>query len=102
MREMTIAGALERIQQISQSGQREGGDPFLLREGRVTVYVGALELGLKPCPYCNAATNMGEIIVTHDDGRRVSFDPALYHYARAGHPISETLAASLLDIVGDI
>jgi ribosomal protein S27AE len=100
-RKLTIAEALSQIGKIGASGQREG-DPFLRRAGRITVYTGAMEMGLKPCPFCQASTNMGSIIVRHDDGRRVQFDPALYHYAEAGHPISETLATSLIDIVSDM
>jgi hypothetical protein len=44
---------------------------------------------------------MGQITVRHKDGRTVSFNPRLFHYARANHPITkedvdgETLIAIL-------
>jgi len=31
---------------------------------------------------------MGSITVCHDDGRTVRFNPRLFHYAEAGHPIT--------------
>ena len=71
----------------------------LFQSGPVYVYAGMVQRGIKPCPICGAMTGMGSIVVVHQDGRAVSFDPALYHYADAGHPITaddvdvETLVA---------
>ena len=56
--------------------------------GKVTLYFGGIERGLQPCPHCGAAAGMGFIGVSHEDGRSLSFDPILYHYAQAGHPIT--------------
>lgn len=60
-----------------------------LRSGKVTIYTGGVELGVRPCPHCGGLTGMGTIVVEHEDGHRVSISPALYHYAAAGHPITD-------------
>ncbi len=69
--------------------------PKEIRSGMVCIDVGGIERGLQPCPHCGATTGMGLIVVRHDDGRGIGFDPALYHYAQVGHPITQA------DVDGD-
>jgi hypothetical protein len=68
--------------------QQDSSEAYSCRSGAVTFYFGGIERGLQPCPHCGAPAGMGFIGVTHDDGRGLSFDPILYHYAQAGHPIT--------------
>jgi hypothetical protein len=84
-------------------GQADSSMAYSCRTGKVTLYFGGIERGLQPCPHCGAAAGMGFIGVTHDDGRGLSFDPILYHYAQAGHPIAaeDVDAGLLLAIMAD-
>lgn len=106
--------ALERAErrEIRQARLKEAGlypdgealeESFNYRSGKVSLYFGGIERGLQPCPHCGQTAGMGYIQVTHEDGRGVRFDPLLYHYAQAGHPITredvdgETLVAIMAD-----
>jgi hypothetical protein len=83
--------------------QADSATAYSCRSGAVTLYFGGIERGLQPCPHCGGMAGMGFIGVTHDDGRGLSFDPILYHYAQAGHPItdSDVDAGLLLSIMAD-
>jgi hypothetical protein len=95
----TVQQAILKISALHQAWnatpwrERPSGD---IRSGQVSIDVGGIQRGIKPCPHCGAMTNMGLIIVRHDDGRGLGFDPALYHYAQAGHPITQD------DVDGDV
>jgi hypothetical protein len=69
--------------------QQDTGAKYSCHTGAVTLYFGGIERGLQPCPHCGGMAGMGFIGVSHDDGRSLSFDPILYHYAQAGHPIAD-------------
>jgi hypothetical protein len=83
--------------------QQDTRAKYSRRTGKVTLYFGGIERGFQPCPHCGATAGMGFIGVTHDDGRGLSFDPLLYHYAQAGHPIAaeDVDAGLLLAIMAD-
>jgi hypothetical protein len=81
-----IAAALRRVDQVA--GRWETVGPCLYRSGQVTVDRGQLQRGVVHCPFCGGWAGMGLITVRHDDGRSVSFNPRLFHYAQAGHPIT--------------
>jgi hypothetical protein len=106
--------ALERAERraIRQERLREAGllpdqqdmrAKYSCRTGAVTLYFGGIERGFQPCPHCGATAGMGFIGVSHDDGRSLSFDPLLYHYAQAGHAITaeDVDAGLLLAIMAD-
>jgi hypothetical protein len=86
---MKVEDAIRRVDALCRSGRvveergRQGR-----RSGRVFVETGSIQRGLMPCPHCGAPAGMGTVRVRHDDGRSVSFNPRLFHYAAAGHPIS--------------
>lgn len=102
----TVQQAILKISALHQAWnalpwrERSGWE---LRSGQVSVDVGGIQRGIKPCPHCGAMTSMGLIIVRHDDGRVLGFDPALYHYAQAGHPITrdDVDGDALLSIMAD-
>jgi len=85
---MTLSEAFDTIEQYSQEGERAG--TCLFRYGRLLIDRGGIQRGLDCCPVCGQYHGMGWIFVTHDDGRRIGIHLPLYHYAKAGHPISET------------
>jgi hypothetical protein len=83
--------------------QQDTRAKYSCHTGKVTLYFGGIERGFQPCPHCGATAGMGFIGVSHDDGRSLSFDPILYHYAQAGHPITadDVDAGLLLAIMAD-
>ena len=95
----TVRQAIQKISALHQAWNaipwRER-PPGEIRSGQVSVDVGGIQRGVKSCPHCGATTGMGLIVVRHDDGRGVGFDPALYHYAQAGHSITQA------DVDGDV
>ena len=84
---MELSEAFEKVEEWNRQG--ESINAYEIRYGKLTIDHGRIQMGLQGCPFCDAVTGMGLISVTHDDGRSVSFDPALFHFARAGHPITE-------------
>jgi hypothetical protein len=74
------------------------------RMGKITVDRTGVQRGVVPCPYCGKAVGMGVISVRHADGRAVSFDPRVFHYADVNHPITpadldmETLVAMMAEV----
>ena len=84
---MKLSEAFEKVEEWSKLGEKV--DICVVRYGKLTIDRGGIERGIKPCPFCDAVTGMGIILVVHDDGRAVGYDPGLYHYADAGHPITE-------------
>jgi hypothetical protein len=108
---MTVQEAVHKVEEIHRRGMEEQerssrpsiAEMFTHRSGRVAVYTGGVQRGIKACLHCSGMTGMGEIVVRHEDGREVAFGVELYHYAQAGHPITpedvdgETLLAILAD-----
>ena len=101
---MTIEDAIRRVAELRAqlpSIKEEGG--YGHRFGKVFINDGMVQRGLEPCPHCGGAIGMGLIVVRHDDGRMVGFNPRLGHYVQEGHPITcedvdgETLIAILAD-----
>lgn len=93
-----------RRQRIAElQAKHMAGHPEQPRSGSVTVDMGGLERGFDACPLCGAVTNMGLILVQHDDGRKVGFHPRLFHYVDVGHPVpgSELDGDTLLAILED-
>jgi hypothetical protein len=96
-----------RQERLKEAGllpdQQDTRAKYSCRTGKVTLYFGGIERGFQPCPHCGATAGMGFIGVSHDDGRSLSFDPILYHYAQAGHPITadDVDAGLLLAIMAD-
>jgi hypothetical protein len=101
-----------RRQAIRQERLKEAGlltdsenlsGSFKYHTGGVTLYFGGIARSLLPCPHCGLMTNTGYVGVAHEDGRSLRFDPALYHYAQAGHPITveDVDAEMLLAIMAD-
>ncbi|GEM_PF-2886178 len=86
---MTPEDAIRKIAALcrSRSAISEGGRSGY-RSGRVFIDTSGLQRGVVPCPRCGALMGMGSITVCHDDGRTVRFNPRLFHYAEAGHPIT--------------
>lgn len=64
--------------------------------GRVMVDGSGIYRCIKPCRLCEGTTLWGTITVRHEDGRTVSFNPRLFHYVEAGHPVTNK------DINGDL
>jgi hypothetical protein len=100
---MTVEDAIRRVAELRAqlpSVEEEGGSGY--RSGRVFITY-MLGRGLEHCPHCGGLVNMGVIVVRHDDGRGVGFEPRLGHYIEVGHPITsddidgETLIAILTD-----
>ena len=100
---MTVEDAIRRVAELHAqlpSVKEEGqlGHRF----GQVFIRY-LLQRGVEHCPHCTGFVNMGMIVVKHDDGRMVGFEPRLGHYVQVGHPITsedidgETLIAILAD-----
>jgi len=86
---MTPEDAIRKIAALCRSGRQvneEGRTGY--RIGKVFIDTGGLQRGVTSCPHCGALMGMGRIVVRHDDGRNVSFNPRLFHYVEAGHPIT--------------
>lgn len=101
---MTTEDAIRRVEALCRSGRSvEERGRHGRRSGKVFVETGSIQRGLVACPHCGAAAGMGTVRVRHDDGRSVSFNVRLFHYAAAGHPITardvdgRKLAAILAD-----
>ena len=108
---MTVQEAIRKVEESHRRGIEDRNRPRGLtieemlthRSGKVAVYAGGVQRGIKPCQYCSGMTGMGEIVVRHEDGREVTFGVELYHHAEVGHPITpedvdgETLLAILAD-----
>jgi hypothetical protein len=96
-----------RQERLKEAGllpdQQDTRAKYSCHTGKVTLYFGGIERGFQPCPHCGATAGMGFIGVSHEDGRSLSFDPILYHYAQAGHPITadDVDAGLLLAIMAD-
>ena len=99
---MTLAEAFDTIDRWRKEGAPAGA--YSRRVGCVVIDTGGIQMGLTSCPVCGATTGMGHITLSHDDGRRVSIDLPLFHYAEAGHPITpEQLDRELLfSIIADV
>jgi len=85
---MTLSEAFDKIEKYSQEGERAG--TCLFRYRRLLIDRGGIQRGVESCPICGNYHGMGWITVTHDDGRHITIQLPLYHYAKAGHPISDT------------
>ena len=84
---MTLSEAFDKIEQWSQEGERI--DVCVVRYGKLTIDRGGIQRGLEGCMICGHYHGMGCITVQHDDGRGIGIDLKLYHYAKAGHTITE-------------
>jgi len=101
---MTTGEALQKVDDLRRFGThvREGGH-IGYRSREVFIDCGGIQRGVDSCLHCGEVVGMGVITVRHDDGRSVSFDPRLFHYAEAGHPITsddidgDTLVAIVAD-----
>ena len=83
---MNLSDAFDTIERWREEGEPAGD--YSRRVGHVVIYSGGIQMGLTACPICGAVTGMGELLVSHDDGRRVVIPLPLFHYAEAGHPIA--------------
>jgi hypothetical protein len=101
---MRLEDAIRRVSDLCRSGHTvsEGGR-LGHRFGEVFIETGMVQRGVQPCPHCGALVGMGQITVWHDDGRKVKFNPRLFHYVDAGHKITardvdgKTLVAIMAD-----
>lgn len=84
--EMTVAQALELVREIGLNGEKAG--PYVRRSGRIMVHPGVPRDRKQYCIHCGVELGREQVSVMHEDGRDVSFDVAMYHYAEAGHPIT--------------
>jgi hypothetical protein len=86
---MKVEDTIRRVDVACRSGPtvQERGR-YGRRTGQVFIETGGIQRGLLPCPHCGALAGMGTIRVRHDDGRSISFNVRLFHYATAGHPIT--------------
>jgi len=89
MATMKVEEAIRRVEALCRSGRVvEERGRHGRRSGKVFVDTSGIQRGVLPCPHCGALAGMGTVRVRHDDGRSVSFNPRLFHYATAGHPIT--------------
>jgi hypothetical protein len=90
---VTVEDAIRKVDDVIAPEYRQKNEPgsftILYRLGPVTVDAGGIQRGVISCSHCGETTGMGTIIVSHDDGRTVHFHPQLFHYAQAGHPITD-------------
>ena len=96
---MTLAEALRRLEQVWTP--KNSSEPCIYRSGKVTLDARYLERGIIPCPICGAMMGMGMLTLRHEDGRAVRFQPGLFHYVQAGHPIEGVDVALLVAIMAD-
>jgi len=99
MTELTLAGALEEIMLIQQTGSRVG--MCGTRAGRITVDAGGVMVGVDVCPLCDGTVHRGFLLVRHDDGRSVRVDMAAFHNVAVGHPMPGLATEQLIGIVAD-
>jgi len=96
---MTLAEALRRLEKVWVP--KNSTEPCIYRSGKVTLDARCLERGIISCPYCGAMMGMGMLTLRHEDGRAVRFQPGLFHYVQAGHPIEGVNVALLVAIMED-
>ena len=93
MQQATCAGA-PVIDAILEAWGLIDATPFEYHAEKITI-CGIIYRHLEVCPVCGKQRLAGTVEVKHQDGRSVSFDVLLVHYAEAGHPIA------IRDIDGD-
>ena len=104
LQRQTLLEALTKVESVVNPQAMV--EPAVYRMDKVTVNRTGVQRGVVPCPYCGEAVGMGVISVRHADGRAVSFNPRVFHYADVNHPITpadldmETLVAMMAEVLG--
>jgi hypothetical protein len=103
LQRQTLLEALTKLTSVTDDPQAMV-EPAVYRVGKVTVDRTGVLRGVVPCPHCGEFVGMGVILIRHTDGRTVSFNPRVFHYADVSHPITpadldvETLVAMMAEV----